>query len=195
MSHLAKSLVTGVVVIVSGVFALAGCTADAAPEETSLEEANATNEETVGSTEQAIISGWTSYTSEEYAPVGCDGSSLASWYGCSGSYCDNNRLYCQPTAGSRGDSYWTTYFSEESTNYRYCNSGYWVTGISCKGSYCDNIALQCSRMYNVSPRNCYWTGWLSEENGTLSFGAGYYARGAQCSGRYCDNKRFYVCQQ
>lgn len=152
-------------------------------------------EEVVGTSEQALVSGWTSYVSEETAPIQCDGGSLLTGAQCSGRYCDNTRVYCQPTRGVRGDSYWTPYFSEEGTNYRFCNDGYWATGLACRGSYCDNISLQCSRITNVTARSCYWTGWHSEENGGLLwFGAGYYARGAQCSGSHCDSKRYYVCQ-
>jgi hypothetical protein len=152
-------------------------------------------EENVESTEQAIYSGWTSFTSEEYPPIICDSASLMNSFQCSGSYCDNIRAYCQPTSGSLGSSYWTSYFSEEGTNYRFCNPGFWVTGLSCTGGYCDNISLQCSYIGNKTPVSCYWTGWISEENGgTLSFGNGYYMRGAQCNGSNCDNMRFYVCQ-
>jgi hypothetical protein len=160
-------------------------------------------ENDIKSTEQAMSSvgpmtywGWTPYTSEEYPPIACDSNSLMAAVQCSGDYCDNTRAYCEPTVGSRGSSsYWTSYFSEEGTNYRICDPGYWVTGLSCTGDYCDNTSLQCSRMENITRVNCYWTGWVSEENGgTLWFGNGYYIRGAQCSGDYCDNKRFLVCQ-
>jgi hypothetical protein len=149
----------------------------------------------ISSTQQAVYSGWTPYTSEEYPPIVCDSGAGMNSVQCSGSNCDNTRAYCQPTGGSVGGSYWTGYFSEESTNYRYCNAGYWMTGLSCNGSYCDNNALQCTYIYGITATNCYWTGWVSEEGGgTLSFGHHYYARGMQCSGGHCDNKRFYVCQ-
>jgi hypothetical protein len=149
----------------------------------------------LSSTQQAVYNGWTAYTSEEYAPVVCDSAALVNRAQCRGRYCDDIRAYCQPTAGTVGASYWTTYFSEEGTDYRYCNAGYWVTGFSCSGDYCDNISLQCTYIYGISAKNCYWTGWHSEEGGgTLAFGNQYYARGAQCDGSNCDNKRYYVCQ-
>jgi len=149
----------------------------------------------IASTQEAVYSGWTAYTSEEYAPIICDSGGLVNAAQCSGSNCDNTRFLCQPSGGSAGGVYWTSYFSEESTNYRYCNPGYWVTGLACNGSYCDNNALQCQYIYGISPINCYWTGWVSEEGGgLLSFGYHYYARGMQCNGGHCDNKRFYVCQ-
>ena len=149
----------------------------------------------LATTEQEIFSGWTAYTSEEYAPVTCDGGSLISAFQCSGSYCDNIRAYCQPAGGVRGFSYWTPYFSEEGANSKDCGIGYWVTGIACSGSNCDNISLQCSYMSNFTRKNCYWTGWMSEENGgTLSFGSNYYAVAVQCSGSNCDNKRYLACQ-
>lgn len=143
----------------------------------------------------ATYSGWTPYTSEEGPPIGCDPGSLVSRFGCSGSYCDNVRMYCGPTGATAGVPYWTAYFSEEGTNYRQCASGHWVTGLSCRGRYCDDVSLQCTYYGGLSAHNCYWTGWISEEGGgTLGFGASYYAVGAQCRGSYCDNKRFLVCQ-
>jgi hypothetical protein len=148
------------------------------------------------STEQAVYSGWTPYTSDEYPPISCDGVSLMSSMQCTGRYCDNIRAYCAPSSGVRGGSYWTTYFSEEATNWRTCNPGAWVTGLSCTGDYCDNVSLQCTYISNITARGCYWTGSVSEEGGGyLNFGSGYYARGAMCNGSYCDNMRFYVCQR
>lgn len=149
----------------------------------------------VATVKQATISGWTPYTSEEFPPISCDSSSLLSAVQCSGNYCDNIRATCTPTAGSRGGSTWTSYFSEEGTSWRYCGSNQWVTGLACTGSNCDNISLQCTTMTGISWHNCYWTGWVSEENGGyLSFGNNYFTVGAQCSGSNCDNKRFYACQ-
>lgn len=152
-----------------------------------------------GSTEEAklaVSNGWTPFTSEEYAPIGCDAGSGMTALQCTGRYCDNFRAYCSPTGGSVGGSYWTSYFSEEGTNNRVCDAGSWVTGMSCRGRYCDDVSLQCTSLGGISARNCIWTGWVSEENGgTLSFGAGYFMRGARCSGRYCDNMSFLVCQR
>jgi len=146
------------------------------------------------STEQAVYSGWTDWTSEEYPPITCDGASLMAAMQCSGGYCDNLSAYCSPTGGARGGSYWTSYFSEEGTSWRTCPGGYWVTGISCQGWWCDNVALQCTYIGYLAQRNCHWTGWFSEEyGGYLSFGGGY-ATGAACSGAYCDNMSYYVCQ-
>lgn len=175
-------------------FALGACSLDAMESEGGLEDGLG-EEETIGSTEQEISSGWTPYTSEEYPPIICDSGSLMSAVHCTGSKCDNIQAYCQPTGGSLGATYWTSYFSEEGTNYRYCNSGYWVTGIACTGGNCDNISLMCSQITNKGWGNCHWTGWVSEEyGGYLTFAAGYFPQGVQCSGSNCDNKRFYVCQ-
>ena len=149
----------------------------------------------VANVTQAVISGWTPYTSEEFPPISCDNSSIFSAVQCSGSKCDNTRAYCTPTAGTRGASTWTSYFSEEGTNWRFCSANQWVTGLACRGNYCDDISLQCTTMTGIARHNCYWTGWISEENGGyLSFGNNYLAIGAQCNGNNCDNKRFYVCQ-
>jgi hypothetical protein len=176
-----------------------GCGASDLSQEQSGENGNGgateQNGADISSTQQAVYSGWTAYTSEEYPPILCDSGAMPNSVQCSGSRCDNTRFYCQPTGGSAGASYWTDYFSEESTNYRFCNAGYWATGLSCNGSYCDNNPLQCTYISGVSAQNCYWTGWVSEEGGgNLAFGYHYYPRGMQCSGGSCDNKRFYVCQ-
>ena len=178
-------------VLMMGTAALGGCGVDAEENPASPD-----GTENIATTEQAIYQGWTAYTSDGYAPASCDGGSLVSAFQCSGRYCDDTRLYCQPAGGARGNTYWTSFFSEEGSNYRDCGNGYWITGLACNGSYCDNVSLQCSYMGNFSRKNCYWTGWMSEENGGLqTFGVGYFAVGAQCGGRYCDNKRYLVCQR
>ncbi len=177
---------------------LGACGAENPSRDSSADNGGGTGEQAgadISSTQQAVYNGWTAYTSEEYAPIVCDSAALMNQVQCRGRYCDDTRAYCQPTVGSVGASYWTTYFSEESTDYRYCNAGYWMTGIACSGDYCDNISLQCTYIYGISAKNCYWTGWHSEEGGgALNFGNQYYARGAQCDGSNCDNKRYYVCQ-
>ncbi|WP_437287598.1 hypothetical protein [Sorangium sp. So ce406] len=182
---------SSVSLMLAGALALGGCVASAegSDAETPGDEAD------IGSTEQALFWGWTHYTSEEFAPILCDSGSLLAAVQCKGDYCDNIRAYCEPAGGNIGHTYATDYFSEEGTDFRYCNYGYWVTGITCRGDYCNDISLQCSQISNFSQTNCYWTGWVSEEGGgTLSFGSGYFMAGAQCDGDYCDSKRFYVCQ-
>ncbi|WP_437505714.1 hypothetical protein [Sorangium sp. So ce1099] len=182
--------------MLASAFALGGCVAsaeeaDAAAlgDEADIEEAD------IGSTQQAVSSGWTGYTSDEYAPIHCDSGSLMSAVQCKGDYCDDIRAYCKPTRGTLGHTYATDYFSNEGTNERICSSGYWVTGMTCRGAYCDDISLQCSYISAFSRRNCHWTGWMSNEgDGKLSFASGYYMAGAECSGDYCDKKRFYICQ-
>jgi hypothetical protein len=195
-----KTTTRPVALLIGATVLAIGCGApDPAPEQSGAngDTGAATDEKgaDITSTQQAVSSGWTAYTSEEDPPIICDSGALVNRAQCSGSRCDNTRLYCESSGGTLGGSYWTGYFSEEPTSYRYCNAGYWMTGLSCNGSYCDNNALQCSYIYGVSAINCYWTGWVSEEGGgLLSFGYQYYARGMQCSGSSCDNKRFYVCQ-
>jgi len=145
---------------------------------------------------------WTSWTSEEYPPIGCNGNNtLVNKAKCRGSKCDDIQWYCEHSNGVRGSGqYWTGYFSEEGASYggnsRTCLPGYWVTGLSCTGNYCDNIALQCTQMNNISwsASSCYWTSWFSEEYGGLqTFPGYYYAVGAKCSGSNCDNMSYYVC--
>lgn len=173
------------------------------------EPASADNEELAGDASPAgapdrfaapaepvfTYNGWTPWTSEEYPPVGCDPGSLVGEFGCSGGWCDNVRLDCVPTGQSAGGSSWTSYFSEEGTNYRQCAEGAWMTGIACKGGWCDDVAIQCTSYPNITAKDCYWTGWISEEGGgTLTFGPGFYARGALCGGSRCDNMRFLICR-
>jgi hypothetical protein len=156
---------------------------------------NEVGDEEVASAEQAVYSGFTSFTSEEYQPVVCDPGSGVSGALCSGWYCDNIALHCKPTGWTGGATYWTSYFSEEPKNSGGCAWGYWMSGVACNGWYCDNISLQCTMLYGSYPKNCHWTGWMSEEaGGFLGFPTGYYARGVECNGWYCDNKRYYICQ-
>jgi hypothetical protein len=140
-------------------------------------------------------SGWTPWTSEEYPPVTCDPGSMVAHFGCKGGWCDNVRLYCIPTGLPSSDSHWTSYFSEEGTNFSECEPGYWMSGIACKGGWCDNVSIQCTHYPSITEKDCFWTGWISEEgDGTLMFGPGFFARGAKCSGGWCDNMRFLVCR-
>ncbi len=144
---------------------------------------------------QAAITGWTPYTSEESPPITCDRDGMVTGVGCSGGYCDNIAMYCEATGKDPQESYWSTYVSEEGTNYRECPGRHWLVGIDCQGAYCDNLSLQCRYFANTNPSGCFWTDWVSEENGgTLWFGAGFYARAMECNGGYCDNKRFLVCR-
>jgi hypothetical protein len=142
-------------------------------------------------TEQAVLSGWTPFTSEEYPPIVCDGQSLPREVNITGPYADNIRWYCQQDSRIvRGDSYWTSYFSEEYRGMMYCNNGYWVTGLACQGRYCDNLSLQCTRILNSYPTLVTGTVAVSEEQGWLSFLGGKYPLGVTCLGPYCDELRF-----
>ena len=157
---------------------------------------NASGDRAIATTQQAVSLGWTGYTSDEYPPIVCGGSSLVHQFQCTGPYCDNIAAYCQPSGGTPLDSYWTDYFSEEGANSRFCNFGDWVTGFACSGPYCDRVSLECTSFINVhGPTNCHWVGPVSEENGgILQFGSTFYATGARCEGAYCDNMWFWVCE-
>jgi hypothetical protein len=143
-------------------------------------------------TTQAVLSGWTPFTSEEYPPVVCDGQSLPSRVHVTGPYADNIQLYCQQdTRIQRTDSYWTPYFSEEYRSMMYCQPHYWVTGLACQGRYCDNVALQCSQILYSRPSLVSGTLFVSEEQGgSLDFYPNKYPIAMQCDGPYCDNLRF-----
>ncbi|WP_415835249.1 hypothetical protein [Corallococcus soli] len=150
----------------------------------------------LGTTKQAVYSGWTPYTSDGLPAAVCDGSSLPTQVQCRGRYCDDVRLNCQPTAGVPGGVTWTLYFSDETypPPGRTCPDGAWMTGFTCLGDYCDRVSIQCTYMSNISPKNCFWSGWHSEENlGVLTFGPNVYPRGAWCKGDYCDSLKYYLC--
>lgn len=172
----------GLAVVVS----LAGCVADTGGEDRSQ----------VGVAEAAVVNGWTPFTSEEFPPIACDGANAFTAASCRGDNCDDISALCQPIANAwRGDSSWTSRFSEEGTNNRVCPDGAWVVGLACFGDNCDDVSLQCAQMGGVTPTDCGWTGWFSEERGgTLYFLSGYFARGAACDGDNCDNMSFYVCE-
>ncbi len=121
---------------------------------------------------------WTPWVSDEN---GGPATYCTSWneaargVGCSGSYCDNMRLYCDtlPSGITLDPSYdtWTSYFSEEwngitktvfdsddwfpyfQSNFQVClpygRAGI-MSGIRCSGSYCDNISLECDRPEHTS---------------------------------------------
>lgn len=129
--------------------------------------------------------------SEEDPPATCDIGDAIYAAQCSGSYCDNTRLYCADTNYQVSHRYWTTNFSEEGTYYRYCGANEIMTGISCSGVYCDNVSIECSQISRTRSM-CEWRGPFSEEQGYVDFG-GKYANGMACSGSYCDNHYFYVC--
>lgn len=152
--------------------------------------------ELIETAQDALILGWTAWTSEEYAPITCDNGSLISQVHFSGSYSDNVRAYCKPTGASVKSVAWQPYFSEEGSGTYLCPGGSWVSGISCDGSHCDNISLQCTYLNDSTASWCGWSPWMSEENGgLLQFPARFYAQGAQCSGRFCDEMRFWICEK
>lgn len=142
-----------------------------------------------------VINTWSINTSEEYQPVGCGAGNLIPSMRCTGSYCDNVGIYCSSQVATFGDQYWTSYFSEESTNYRTCNSGYWMTGLVCRGSNCDDISIQCTRVTNRGTGTCRWADRTFSEEfpNTYNSPAGWFARGLACSGSKCDNLRIYEC--
>lgn len=129
--------------------------------------------------------------SEEDPPAACDIGDAIYAARCYGSYCDDTRLYCSQTNWSVSGRSWTSNFSEEGTNWRYCGANQIMSGISCSGSYCDNVSIECSTIPR-SRSSCQWVGPFSEEQGYSDFG-GKYANGMWCTGRYCDNHYFYVC--
>lgn len=138
---------------------------------------------------------WSGRTSEEYPPLTSSNKYLIDAMYCSGSYCDNVYIRNKRTYRTYDHNYWTSFFSEEGTNYRTCSgSSNFMTGISCKGKYCDNVSIQCTNLINSTKGACYWTPYFSEEAGYSYLNPGYYAAGLRCKGSYCDNKSIYACR-
>lgn len=137
---------------------------------------------------------WTGYTSEEFPPLQCDSTYVINGLECSGGFCDNIRVNCTNTGVAQGASYFTSTFSEEGTNYRYCGANEWVTGIACYGSSCDNVALECTSIPSRTVGACAWSAYITDGSGPFQAPAGYYVRGAQCRGSFCDDMRFYYCR-
>jgi hypothetical protein len=138
---------------------------------------------------------WSGWVSEELPNLECSSGNLIRGGECSGSYCDNIRVDCSGVAGSFGNAYWTTFFSDEgASNYRKCGPKHWVTGIDCSGSWCDNLSLECTEVTNRDVGSCKWSPWYSEENGAFQAPSGYYVRGIACSGNFCDNLQYYYCE-
>lgn len=133
----------------------------------------------------------TGAVSEEDPPATCNSGDAVYAASCYGSYCDNTRLYCAETNYPVSYRYWTSYFSEEGTYYRYCGANEIMTGIACSGGYCDNVSIECSGIPNRRS-NCQWIGRHSEEQGYFYFG-GKYVSGMYCTGSNCDNHYYYVC--
>ncbi|MGK3976447.1 hypothetical protein WMF38_32670 [Sorangium sp. So ce118] len=177
---------------------VAGCMAspvDSASDVDADIDSDAETAEEVGTAADAITNGWMPETSDGLAPIACDSGNAISGFRCRGSDCDNIKGYCMSLGTYNTSTYWTTYFSEESTNWRTCNAGDFVTGFACTGSYCDNVSLQCSHLNGKTWGNCYWSGFISEENGgMITFPPDYFIAGAQCEGDHCDNMAFYYCQ-
>ncbi|HTN84935.1 MAG TPA: hypothetical protein VL242_14655 [Sorangium sp.] len=175
---------------------VAGCMAPPVDGESDVDadiDAETTAEE-VGTAADAITNGWMPETSDGWAPIACDSGNAISAFRCRGSDCDNIKGYCSSLGTYNTSTYWTTYFSEESTNWRTCNAGDFVTGFACTGSYCDNVSLQCSHLNGKTWGDCYWSGFISEENGgMIYFPPDYYIAGAKCDGDHCDNMAFYYC--
>lgn len=138
---------------------------------------------------------WSSRTSEEYPPITSSNRYLIDAMYCSGGYCDNIYFRNKRTYRNYDHNYWTSFFSEEGTNYRTCGaSNSFMTGVACKGSNCDNVSIQCTNLINSSRSSCYWTAYFSEEEGYKYLPSGYYAAGLRCRGAYCDNKSIYACR-
>ena len=191
----------GCVGLVAGAIAVSGC---GAPGED-------------GSGDVQVVSsallGWTPWVSDEQ-PAGTtcgNDPTAATAIACSGSYCDNMRLFCGtlPPGFVKGRAVgWSNYVSEEGGGPAV--GCVWegpnmpvgvIDGIRATGSFSDNISIQCS-VLTPPPQgvNCAWSPWFSEEQGQMNFDvsfesrAGALAMAVRCSGSYCDNMSFYVCE-
>lgn len=136
------------------------------------------------------ISTWTPYVSEEGSgTVSCNSGYAVRGLQCSGSYCDNMRLYCSNTgypSMNTADYYWTEFASEEQGSV-FCDYGYVMTGIECDGSYCDNVSLKCTAVRYSSYAANYSGGRVSDETSAQYSSTTYRIEGFSISGRYADN--------
>ena len=112
---------------------------------------------------------------------------------CNGDFCDNKRLAAVNLNGAsvvNNSRSWTSWFSEEGRNYRYCPSNMVMNEVQCSGGHCDNMRLQCGTLksgYRVNRSKTKTVGYFSEEQGTRYCPDGYCIYGLQCSGSRCDN--------
>jgi len=137
--------------------------------------------------------GWSPRTSEEYPPITVSNLHLINAFFCSGKYCDNLYIRKAHTNRQFGTNYWTSYFSEEKSNFRTCAGNSFMTGLSCKGRFCDDISIQCTTIPKAFKNHCAWTPYFSEEIGFRSLPSGKYAAGMRCKGGFCDNKSILAC--
>lgn len=166
--------------------------------------------EPTASKSEAIINDWTPWMSEEppanFATCGGGDASGATGAQCSGSFCDNMRLYCGPLpAGFTRTStniWWSpNYVSEEQPGGVGCPNDMVLDGIRATGLHSDNISIRCSpTTFPPQGVNCKWMPFFSEEQGTQFFDydpmsvAVAVAVAVKCSGSYCDNLSFFVCE-
>jgi len=193
-----------VVLCVMGVLSVAGC-GDVD------ESGSAGSGEAIVSRSEALVNAWTPWFSDD--TPGSNGAYCTPWTdqsaitgaACSGSYCDNMRLYCGalPAGFSRtGGSGWVSpTFSDENPAGASCPVGYVMYGMQAFGSYADNLQIWCaSATFPSQGVNCKWMPFFSEEQGTqyFDYSSQSYAKAvaiaAKCSGSYCDNLSFYVCE-
>lgn len=137
--------------------------------------------------------GWSEWISKNLPPRTCDVGSLVNGALCRGGWCKNLQIRCEHSRhGKASRRTWTSYFSEEKTNWRYCPDYSWMSGLVCRGKRCNDIAMECTKMDRAGSA-CRWSGWFSEEDPAFTAGGGRFIRGIQCGGDYCDNKRYYHC--
>ncbi len=88
---------------------------------------------------------------------------------------------------SFAQSYWASYFSEESPSQHVCPGG--IEGVQCHHDYCDNIRLKCKSGTIVQREVEFSPHWISEEQPNSTFECPSYsvAVGIRCKGAYCDN--------
>lgn len=166
-----------------------------APEEASMDTSDLSSDTAEADKTPLAWTGvatWTAYTSDNKPPVTCATGSMVTGFQCLGRYCDDVRLKCQPQTGhTLTTRTWSSYFSEEGTNYRTCTD--FMTGIAATGNYSDNLSIECTTSTTRSPRSCVWSAYFSEEDPAFEAPSGYFIRSLQCSGSNCDRMRAEYC--
>jgi hypothetical protein len=151
-------------------------------------------DETVATTSEAVVSGWTSWSQstqeDDGIVVGCHNGSLVTGMQKQGS---KGRIYCTPVAGSNNtDYFWTDYASGSVA--AACPSTHWVTGyISAAWSLGSGFKVRCSRTPAMTTGFCYAVpGTSTAASPATWLPAGYALKGGTC-GATCSSLWYTAC--
>jgi hypothetical protein len=166
----------------------AGC-AFAGPE-ASAEELD----ESVATTSQAVVSGWTSWSestqTDDGGAVGCHNGSLVTGVQKKGS---RGRIHCSQLAGANNtESYWTEYASGSVA--AACPPTHWVTGYrAASWDQGSGFRVRCSKTPALYTGFCMSVpGTSTQASSAVWFSPGYYLKGGSC-GATCLSQKYTAC--